>query len=80
MNKTEEPDEDNRQGKNICLCFRTNSTLLDALFDSTTDKGHNSNLNSTTDLNITRSSILYDIIIHPGVKDLKEKLLKKERK
>ena len=74
---TEESEEDNKQGKNICLCFRTNSTLLNAFFDSTTDKGHNSNLDSTTDLNTTMSSILYDNIIHPGVKDLKEKLLKK---
>lgn len=75
MDKTE---EDNKQGKNICLCFRTNSTLLDTLFDTT--KGHNSNLDSTTDLNTTMSSILYDNIIHPGVEDLKEKLLKKEKK
>lgn len=73
-------EEDNKQGKNICLCFRTNSTLLDTLFDSTTDKGKISNFDSTTDLNTTMSSILYDNIIHPGVKDLKEKLLKKEKK
>ena len=73
-------EEDNKQGKNICLCFRTNSTLLDTLFDSTTDKGKISNFDSTTDLNTTMSSIVYDNIIHPGVKDLKEKLLKKEKK
>lgn len=65
-------------GKNICLCFRTNSTILDAFFDSTNP--NTTNITTTTDTNVTMSTILYDNIIHPGVRDLKEKLLKKGEK
>jgi len=70
-------EEDNRQGKSSCLCFRTNSTLLDAFFDSTDCKLH---FDSTADGNVSKSSMLYDAIVHPGIRDLEEKLLKKEKK
>lgn len=65
-------------GKNSCLCFRVKSTLLDTFVDSTTTEG--SNVTSTENNNITMSSILYDNIIHPGIRDLEKKLVKKEGK
>lgn len=67
-------------GKNICLCFRTNSTILKAFFISTNEGNMNSTQDANPLSNISMSTILYDNIIHPEIKNLEKKLLKKEGK